>query len=217
MDAERTVDADGSAPAIAALVEAARQGHRGSFDELVKLTYRETYTLARRLTGNDEDAADVLQEAYLRAWRSIGKFRGDAQFGTWLYRITANVAYSATEKRRRRRTESLEDSTDEPADLASSADPERSYESSELEDRLNAAVELLPTKLRAVVILRDIYGLSHEEIAKELGISVDAAKVRLHRARLRLRCELFAESQQSGDSIAGNSISNIPGRSADAV
>src|ERR1700704_7163621 len=90
------------------LVDAARRGDRAAFDELVRRTYVDTYTLALRLTANEEDARDVVQEVYLRAWKGIGRFRGDAQFGTWLYRITANAASTHITRRRRHRSEPLD-------------------------------------------------------------------------------------------------------------
>src|ERR687898_1727496 len=90
------------------LVAAARDGDRPAFEELVRRTYVDTYTLAMRLTANEEDARDVVQDAYLRAWKGIDRFRGDAQFSTWLYRITANASYTLVQKRRRRRTDPLE-------------------------------------------------------------------------------------------------------------
>src|SRR5919106_1196508 len=110
------------------LVAAARDGDREAFDELVRRTYVDTYTLALRLTANEEDARDVVQEAYLRAWKGIRRFRGDARFTTWMYRITANVAYTLVQKRRRRRTETLE-TVDEPAELRIEALPEAAAES----------------------------------------------------------------------------------------
>src|SRR5918994_2211753 len=85
------------------LVASARDGDRAAFDELVRRTYVDTYTLAMRLTANEEDARDVVQESYLRAWKGIKRFRGDAQFSTWMYRITANAAATLVQKRRRRR------------------------------------------------------------------------------------------------------------------
>jgi RNA polymerase sigma-70 factor, ECF subfamily len=98
------------------LVEAARGGDREAFDELVRRTYVDTYTLAVRLTANEEDARDVVQDAYLRAWKGIDRFRGDSQFSTWLYRITANASYTLVQKRRRRRTEPIE-IAEEPIEL----------------------------------------------------------------------------------------------------
>src|SRR5881409_1178041 len=91
------------------LVFAAKGGDRPAFDELVRRTYVDTYTLAVRLTASEEDARDVVQEAYLRAWKGLRKFCGDAQFSTWMYRITANSAATLTGKRRRQRTVQLDD------------------------------------------------------------------------------------------------------------
>jgi RNA polymerase sigma-70 factor (ECF subfamily) len=182
------------------LVAAARDGDRQAFDELVRRTYVDTYTLAVRLTANEEDARDVVQEAYLRAWKGIKRFRGDAQFSTWLYRITANAAYTLVQKRRRRRTEPLE-TVDEPVEAAVSAQPEAAAESALLLEQLSAAVAELPPKLRAIVVLKDVYGLSHEDIAEELGISIAAAKVRLHRARKKLRDRLFEEQGRSAHAV----------------
>src|SRR3954453_19402691 len=92
---------------LTGLVESAREGSRTAFDELVRRTYVDTYTLAVRLTGNEEDARDVVQEAYLRAWKGIRRFRGDSLFTTWMYRITANTAYTHVQRRKRHRTTAL--------------------------------------------------------------------------------------------------------------
>jgi RNA polymerase sigma-70 factor (ECF subfamily) len=180
--------------ALEPLVAAAREGDRLAFDELVRRTYVETYTLAMRLTAHEEDARDVVQETYLRAWRGIGSFRGDAQFTTWLYRITANTAYTTVRKRRRHRTEPLDTMLVEPAEVRLESSPEESAEQSAMLDRLAVALDQLPPKLRVLVVLKDVYGMSHEEIAEELGISVSAAKVRLHRGRKKLRDLLHEDS-----------------------
>jgi RNA polymerase sigma-70 factor (ECF subfamily) len=182
------------------LVDEARNGDRAAFDELVRRTYVDTYTLAMRLTANEEDARDVVQESYIRAWKGIGRFRGDAQFSTWMYRITANAAATLVQKRRRRRLESLE-TVDEPVDLSLDARPDAAAESTVGLEELARAVEALPPKLRAIVVLKDVYGLSHEAIAEELGISVAAAKVRLHRGRKRLRDVLFEEGERSSHAV----------------
>ena len=168
------------------LVDAARRGDRTAFDELVRRTYVDTYTLAVRLTSNEEDARDVVQEAYLRAWKGIRRFRGDAQFSTWMYRITANTSYTHVQRRKRLRTATLDD-VDEPIDVRLEAQPAAAAESAAGLAELAAAVEQLPETLRQIVILKDVYGLPHEMIAEELGISVAAAKVRLHRGRKKLR------------------------------
>lgn len=178
------------------LIAAAQSGDRRAFDDLVRLTFVDTFTLACRLTGNEEDARDVAQEAYLRAWRGIGKFRGEAQFSTWMYRITANASASHLRKRHRHRSEPLDD-VFEPVEERMEAQPAAAAESAEALDRLAGALAELPAKLRSVVVLKDVYGLPHEAIADELGISVTAAKVRLHRARRRLRDVLFEQGDEA--------------------
>jgi RNA polymerase sigma-70 factor (ECF subfamily) len=138
------------------------------------------------LTGNEDDARDVVQDAYLRAYKGLRRFRGDAQFTTWLYRITANCSANLLAKRARHRTETL--SEDEPViDLRPESDPETRLAGSDDRARITAALSALPLRLRQVIVLRDIYDLPHGAIAAELGISEAAAKVRLHRARRRLR------------------------------
>lgn len=177
------------AQTTAELVRCAQAGDRLAFDELVRLTYADTYTLAFRLTGDPEDARDIAQETYLRAFRGLERFRGDAQFSTWLYRITSNCASTHLGRRGRHRHDQLDENT--PADdLRPAANPESALESGALRDRLQAALMGLPPRMRAVVVLRDVYDLPHDSIAAELGISVSAAKVRLHRARRRLREDL---------------------------
>jgi RNA polymerase sigma-70 factor, ECF subfamily len=175
---------------LAELVDAARDDERGAFDELVRRTYVDTYTLALRLTGHEEDARDVVQEAYLRAWKGLRRFRGDSQFSTWLYRITANTAFTQVQKRRRQRATSL-DEAPEPVDTRFEASPELVAESGAGLTELAEAVDRLPDGLREVLVLKDVYGLSHEAISEETGISVSAAKVRLHRGRKRLRDLLY--------------------------
>lgn len=179
-------DITGGRDDLAELVDAAQTGDRAAFDELVRRTYVDTYTLAFRLTSHEEDARDVVQEAYLRAWKGIGRFRGDAQFTTWLYRITANAAYTHVQKRRHHRTSPLDDAHDPPETRLESS-PEIVADSTAGLEALAHALNRLPDTLRQVIVLKDVYGLSHETIADETGISIAAAKVRLHRARKRLR------------------------------
>lgn len=179
------------------LIAAAQAGDRGAFDDLVRTTYADTYTLAYRLTGNEEDARDVSQEAYLRAYRAIDRFRGDAQFSTWMYRITANCAATYLGKRSRHRHDVLDD-TVPVADPRTDHDPQLRADASDLRNRLARALDDLPPRLRSVVVLRDIYDLPHESIAAELGISESAAKVRLHRARNKLREQVFGRRDERG-------------------
>lgn len=174
----------------AELVALAKTGDLRAFDELVRATYADAYTLAYRLTGNEEDARDVVQEAYLRAFKGAHRFRGDALFSTWLYRIVANCAATALTHRRRTCHDELND--DSPFfDDRPEADPMAMAEASNLRDRINVAMAKLPWRLRYVVLLRDVYDWPHAAIASQLGITEAAAKVRLHRARRKLREQLF--------------------------
>lgn len=178
---------------LAPVVAAARDGDRDAFDDLVRRTYVDTYTLALRLVADEDDARDVVQEAYLRAFRGLPRFRGEARFTTWMFRITANCAATFLGRRRRSRCEELTDEV-AGADERPAVDPEARADQAALRDRLEAALRDLPPRLRAVVVLRDVYDLPHDAIAAELGISPSAAKVRLHRARRRLRDQLFASA-----------------------
>jgi len=184
---------------VAALVAAATSGDRQAFDDVVRATYADTYALAVRLTGNEEDARDVVQEAYIRAYRGLKRFRGDASFTTWLYRITANCASTQVGRRNRHRHADLDAECSDVRDQRPEVDPHARAEAAMLRRRVSAALETLPPRLRAVVVLRDIYDLPHEAIAAELGISEAAAKVRLHRARLRLRAQLFPTRAERED------------------
>ena len=180
---------------LSILVERAAAGEREAFDEVVRRTHRDAYGLAYRLTGHEEDARDVVQDAYLRAYRALGSFRHDARFSTWLYRIVANCASTHTGRRRRNRHEVLPDDSQVP-EVRADHDPVEISEATDLRRRVDAAVQDLPPRLRAVVVLRDTYDLPHEAIAEELGISVSAAKVRLHRARRQLRERVFSRSDE---------------------
>ena len=180
------------------LVAAARDGDQQAFEELVRATYADTYTLAYRLTGDEEDARDVVQESYLRAYKGLRRFRGDAQFSTWLYRITANCASTQLTRRAKHRHDELSD--DSPvADANPTVDPQARSDATATRDRLTAVLRDLPPKLRAVVVLRDVYDLPHEAIAAELGISESAAKVRLHRARRKLRETLYPHTAETNE------------------
>jgi len=168
----------------------AKEGDPEAFEALVRATHADTYTLAYRLTGNEEDARDVVQETYLRAYKGLKRFRGEAQFTTWLYRITANCASTHLGRRRKHRHDELDESVG-LVDERAEHDPILRADASELREELKVALQDLPPKLRSVIVLRDIYDLPHEAIAEELGISETAAKVRLHRARKKLREEIF--------------------------
>ena len=173
------------------LITRAKQGDRAAFEELVKATYQKVHSLALRLTGNEHDADDVVQDTYVRAFRSLRKFRGDARFSTWLHRITTNSASTLMGRRQRYRHDDI-DSVIDLADHRQSNDPEFQFQNDAVGVRIRRALDNLPERLRNVVLLRDLHGMSHREIAQTLDITEAAAKVRLHRARARLRDGLVA-------------------------
>jgi RNA polymerase sigma-70 factor (ECF subfamily) len=126
-------------------------------------------------------APDVAQEALIRAWRALPRFRGDAAFSTWLHRITVNTAWTLRKRAARHDAQELDDNVADPG-----IGPERAGEMAELRRRLGRAIARLSDGQRAVLVLRDVYGWSTAEAAAELGITNTAAKVRLHRARRKL-------------------------------
>ena len=173
------------------LVERAQGGDEGAFSELVRIHEHDVFTLAFRLLGNYELAADAAQETFIRAWRALPRFRGESALSTWLHRITVNTSWTLGKRAQRHRTATLGE--DMLLDPDEGPTPEVSAERAELGVRLRRAVAELPDPQRAVVVLKDIYGWSHAEVAKALDISVTAAKVWLHRARRRLREVLWRE------------------------
>ena len=171
-----------------ALVDRARDGDRDAFGDLVALHQQEVYTLAVRLVRDRDEASDVAQDAFIRAWRAMPKFRGDAKFSTWLHRITVNAAWTHRTKQNRVRLDPLDTLQAEPHSTA--LDPIRAGESVSIGPKIEEALRALSYSIRSVVVLKDIYDWSHAEIAEHLGITVTAAKVRLHRGRKELRSQL---------------------------
>ncbi len=167
-----------------ALVARARAGDRLAFEELVRLYADRLHAVVRRLVDDPHEAEEVTQEAFLRAWRGIGMFKGDSQFFTWLYRIGVNEANRRTSRRRVPAT-SLDEHLVEPADTRPG--PPRRLEQEDLRHALDRAVQRLQPDQRAPLVLRDIEGLSTNEGATILDLSEAAFKSRLHRARLAVR------------------------------
>jgi RNA polymerase sigma-70 factor (ECF subfamily) len=169
------------------LIELARGGDQAAFEELVRRHADRLYGVVLRFSPAPEEAEDVTQEAFLRAWRSIKRFQGRSQFFTWLYRIGINEA-----KRRHERrppagaVSSIEDSPLEDAPDWSES-PERRAQQRDTRVVLEQAVRALPFKYRAPLILRDVEGLSTAEAAEVMGLREAAFKSRLHRARLSVR------------------------------
>ena len=178
------------------LIDRAQQGDRDAFGELVAQHQHEVFTLAVRLMRDRDLAADVSQDAFIRAWRAMPNFRGDAKFSTWMHRITVNTAWTHRSKQKRVRLDPLESMSSEPQ--ATTLDPVRAGEAVSASPRIEVALMQLSLSIRAVVVLKDVYGWSHSEIADHLDISVTAAKVRLHRGRKELRHLL--EGYQDGAS-----------------
>jgi len=185
----------GSANGEMDLVARARLGDGAAFTTLVNLYERKIFRLARHITQNHEDAEDVLQETFLRAYEHLKDFQGHSKFYTWLVRIAVNQALMKLRRRRSDRSVSLDEPVDTGEDqvtreIAVWDNPELRYSREEIRDILANAIESLPPIFRTVFILRDIDELSTEETAAALNLSVPAVKTRLLRARLRLREKL---------------------------
>ena len=175
------------------LIARAQKGDRAAFAALVRAHENEVYTLARRLVGDPHLASDVAQEALIRAWRALPKFRGDARLSTWLHRITVNTAWTLKRRAKRHAGPSVDEYTDVAAPMGADH-PEVAGDLLELRSRLRHAFDSLPESQRQVVVMKDVYGWSHAEIAEAMDISVTAAKVRLHRGRARMAKDLEASA-----------------------
>jgi RNA polymerase sigma-70 factor (ECF subfamily) len=175
------------------LVNAARAGDISAFEKLVHRYDRNVFRIAQHITQNREDAEDVVQDAFLKAFQNLGQFQGQSKFYTWLVRITVNEALMRLRRRRPERMVSLDEDvkTEEdsiPREVADWApNPEQLYNQSQLKDILAKTIQGLPAGFRTVFVLRDVEGLSTEETADALNLSVPAVKSRLLRARLQLR------------------------------
>jgi len=178
------------------LVTEAKAGSYAAFEELVNRYEKKIYRLGMNITGSPEDAEEVLQETFLKAFEHLPDFREDSRFYTWIVRIAVNEGLMKLRKRRSSKEVPIEDSQDDEGGvtLREFADwkpnPEQLFARAELETILGNAVKSLPPIFRTVFYLRDVEGLSTEETAQILNLSVGAVKARLFRARLRLREEL---------------------------
>jgi len=190
-----------------ALVQAAKKGDLEAFSDLVKRYDRNIFRIAQHITHNEDDAQDVVQEAFLKAYQNLDQFQGNSKFYTWLVRIAVNEALMKLRRRRTDRTVSIDEDveTEEgtmPREVADwSPNPEQLYGQSELSDILKKTIQGLPPGFRTVFVLRDVEGLSTEETAEMLGLSIPAVKSRLLRARLQLRDRLakYFKSKRGGD------------------
>jgi RNA polymerase sigma-70 factor (ECF subfamily) len=181
-------------------------GRREAFGDLVTRYQARLYNAALRLVHSPDDAADVVQDAFLSAYQSLHSFKGDAEFFTWLYRIAFNTAISF--KRKKRPAVSLDGSTGEggiePDDPSDYVKPGSAIERTEDERQLAAAIARLSPEHREVLLLKDIDGLKYEDIAELLGVPIGTIRSRLHRARLELRELLVPEDERGEGQGAGN-------------
>jgi RNA polymerase sigma-70 factor (ECF subfamily) len=186
------------------LVDRFKAGDQGAFDEMVTRYWDRIYGMVNQLLRNQQDAEEVTQDAFIRAHRALGDFRGESSFSTWLYQIATNLArnrYWYWWRRKRDRSVSFEaplgtDSETTLADIvpAEVVSPEDATVTQEFVDRVSAGMEQLSEKHREILILRNVQNLSYEEIAEILKISVGTVKSRIARARESLREKLGGET-----------------------
>lgn len=175
----------------AAVIQSVLDGDVNAFETLVKEYEKNVYNLALRMTGNSEDAADMSQEAFIKAYNSLSSFRGDSKFSVWLYRIVSNVCLDYLRSRTRKPTVSLSTENDDgeevELDIADeSQSPELLLDRSLTRDAVRHGLAALPHDHREILLLREIQGLSYEEIAAALGLEAGTVKSRIFRARKKL-------------------------------
>jgi RNA polymerase sigma-70 factor, ECF subfamily len=189
------------------LVARAQDGDARAFTQLVNRYERKIYRLAKHITQHDEDAEDVLQETFLKAYEHLGEFQRQSKFYTWLVRIAVNESLMKLRRRKTGRTVSLDETIDAGGEAVAREiavwddSPEERYSREELRRILEEAIESLPPIFRTVFVLRDVNELSTEETAGVLKISVPAVKSRLLRARLQLRDKLTKFFKRKGDDV----------------
>ena len=187
-----------------ALIRRIQQGDQHAFDRLVELYSTRVYNLAYRMLGNAEDAHDVAQDAFLRVYDALPRFRGDATFSTWLYRIVVNVCHDELGRRKRRPltvTDLEPEGEDAPACTEFTTTGETAEDAVLQQERhraLHAAIAELPLPFRSVLVLYDLQGFSYDEIAEILRVNLGTVKSRLNRARNMLREKIRAERELFG-------------------
>lgn len=196
------------------LAERAGRGDQRAFEQLVRDNEKRVYNLALRMTGSPEDALDLSQEAFLNAWRGLASFQGECSFSTWMYRLTSNVCLDFLRARKRR----LEaagaplslDGEDAPDPAAPDRQrPEAVLERREQQELLRRALDALPDHHRQVLALRELSGLSYQEISAALGLDLGTVKSRLTRARLALR-KILCRDGNFFDPPPSNRAERIP-------
>ena len=192
----------------AAIVRKVLGGDANAFETLVLEYEKNVYNIALRMTGNSEDAADMTQEAFIKAYNSLQSFRGDSKFSVWLYRIVSNVCLDFLRSKYRRPTVSLsvedDDGEDAQLDVADeSQSPELLLDRKLTRDSVRRGLDSLPPDYRQILLLREIQGLSYDEIAQALSLEVGTVKSRIFRARKRLCTFLIDDGNISDFSSSG--------------
>ena len=181
------------------LVRAAAGGDTEAFERLVRTYENKIYHLALRMCGSADEAADIAQEAFLAAWRGLPSFRGEAGFATWLYRLTSNAAIDYLRRQKKQRGDMSLDDEELGLDAVDSGpSPQETAEGSELRSAVAAGFNQLSEGHRQVLVLREIQGLSYEEIASVLELDIGTVKSRISRARSSLRKILLENGNLSG-------------------
>jgi RNA polymerase sigma-70 factor, ECF subfamily len=197
-----------------ALVARAKNGDTAAFEQLVRQYERQIFRVAQHITQNREDAEDIAQDAFLKAYEKLDQFQGNSKFSTWLVRIAVNESLMRLRKRKTSKTVSMDEDvqTQEgsiPRDFAEwRPNPEQLYGQNELGNILRKTIQGLPPGFRTVFTLRDVENLSTEETAEALGLSVPAVKSRLLRARLQLRERLSRYFKQKGTPLPSSLLTN---------
>jgi RNA polymerase sigma-70 factor (ECF subfamily) len=187
------------------LVTQSREGDARAFGELIRRYEGKIFRLAQHITQNREDAEDVLQETFLKAYEHLDQFQGNSKFYTWIVRIAVNQALMKLRRRKTDKSVSLDETIDTGEDTivreiaAWDENPEQRFSREELREILDSAIQGLDPPYRSVFVLRDIEDLSTEETAEALGLSIPAVKSRLLRARLQLREKLTRHFKRKGD------------------
>lgn len=181
------------------LVRAAAGGDTEAFARLVRTYENKIYSLAFRMCGSADDASDIAQEAFLAAWRGLPSFRGDSGFATWLYRLTSNAAIDYLRRQKKQRGDMSLDDEELGLDAVDTGPgPQDAAERTEVRSVVAAGLQELSEGHRQVLVLREIQGLSYEEIAGVLEVDLGTVKSRISRARSALRKILLEKGNLSG-------------------
>ncbi len=176
----------------AKIIRAVVDGNANAFEDLVLEYQKQVYHIALKMTGNEEDALDLSQETFLKAFRTLPSFRGEAGFGSWLYRMTANLCIDFLRKKKRQGSEQIlsldtEEEDRRPTELPDLRyEPQSALEKKETREKVQAGLQKLPHEQRLILVLRDVEGFSYQEISDALKIELGTVKSRIYRARAHL-------------------------------